>query len=95
MNKRQRKKWKKEISRRCAIVKKHIIWSGRGNGRTQFVTNIIKVVLSEKYRPFKQFEKAYREVCVGVDLSSGKDCTAICRCRVKNGIQQILKIEYE
>lgn len=95
MNKRQKKKRLKEISRRRAFIKDRLIVAGRQNGKTLFINSVLKIINSKKYRPFKQLQKRYGELMVAIDLSNGKDMTAICHYRFAKGICHIVKVDYE
>lgn len=95
MNKRQKKKRITEILRRAEFTGSHFVFSGRGNGKLLFREAVLKIILSKKYEPFKQLKKEYRKLYVAVDYSNGRDHTAKCYYQFVDGVQKIVKFEYE
>ena len=91
MNKRQAKKRAKNIHERFKFFNKHLLYSGRQNGKYMMFSRIMRACHSKRYEPFKELKKIYKKLIVGVDLSHGRDYGVETVVRLSNDKVNIVK----
>ena len=91
MNKRQKKKRAKNIHERFKFFNKHLLYSGRQNGKTYMFSRIMRACHSKHYKPFKDLKKVYSKLIIGVDLSNGRDYRVETVVRLSNDKVNIVK----
>jgi len=43
------------------------------NGKSYFAKGILEAIYSKKYKDFKRLKKLYKNILIGIDISTGKD----------------------
>jgi hypothetical protein len=73
MNKRQIKKKQKKIANRVDSLKKYIYMYGRRNGKTAMIHKVIRVIYSQKHKPYKELIKKFdtekKKLIIAIDQS--------------------------